>query len=129
MDLKKVIVVDDEPDIREMLEALFQTEGYQVHVFEDGETALPQIQMAGPCVLFFDLKLPSMSGLDLCREVRTFNSIAIIYAMTGYTSLFELSDCREAGFDDFFVKPISSSLFLRATKQAFEKLDRWSKKK
>jgi hypothetical protein len=48
--------------------------------------------------------------------------------MTGYTSLFELTDCRDAGFDDYFIKPIELDLFIKTAENAFIKLDRWKKK-
>ena len=79
-------------------------------------------------VMFFDIKLPGMTGVELCRQVRKDNHIALIFAMTGYGGLFEPSDCREAGFDDCFAKPIRVEMILKVAREAFEKLDRWTKK-
>ncbi len=52
----------------------------------------------------------------------------IIYAITGYASLFELADCREAGFDDYFQKPVEMKTLLKADQDAFKKIDRWKKR-
>jgi len=49
-----------------------------------------------------------------------------MYAMTAYVSIFALTECRQAGFDDYFVKPVNIDLFDRAAKEAFEKIKRWS---
>jgi len=78
--------------------------------------------------MFFDLKMPEINGIDLCRKVREKNRIALIYAVTGYTSLFQLSECREAGFDDYFTKPFEMELLTSVLKQSFEKMQRWSKR-
>jgi DNA-binding response OmpR family regulator len=75
--------------------------------------------------MFFDLNLPGMSGVELCREVRRRKSIAVIYAVTGYTSVFEFAACRKAGFDDYFKKPVEVDRLIQAAEDAFEKLHRW----
>jgi DNA-binding response OmpR family regulator len=78
--------------------------------------------------MFLDLKLPGMNGIELCRRIRKNNPIACIYSMTGFSSLFELADCRDAGFDDYFLKPIDLSIFMKTAEDAFEKISRWKKK-
>ena len=57
-------------------------------------------------VMFLDIKLPGMSGIELCKKIRIENQIGIIHAITGYSNIYGLLECRAAGFDDFFVKPI-----------------------
>jgi CheY-like chemotaxis protein len=76
-------------------------------------------------VMFLDIKLPGMSGIELCKKIRVENKICIIHAFTGYANIAGLLDCRAAGFDDFFVKPVSIKLLLKAAHDAFEKLERW----
>lgn len=125
---KKILVVDDEDVIREMLEDAFSEAGYSVVCAENGEDALGILEQNKIQVMFLDLKMPGMNGLDLCRRIREDHPVACIYAMTGYTSLFDLAECREAGFDDYFVKPIDLSLLFQAAKDAFEKLERWKKR-
>ena len=49
--------------------------------------------------------------------------------MTAYVSVFALTECREAGFDDYFTKPVNLKLFHKAADDAFEKIERWKKKK
>jgi CheY-like chemotaxis protein len=75
--------------------------------------------------MFLDLKLPGMSGIDLCKQIRKENQIAIIHALTGYSNFFGLLECRSAGFDDFFTKPAGLPVLLKTAEHAFEKIERW----
>jgi CheY-like chemotaxis protein len=128
MTLQKILIVDDEKEIREVLHEVFSYHGYAPICAADAEEALklltPDVQ-----VMFLDLKLPGkMDGVGLCREIRKQNPSACIFAMTGYATLFELADCRAAGFDDYFTKPAKMELLLMATRQGFDKVKRWQKK-
>ncbi|NTV12618.1 MAG: response regulator transcription factor [Desulfobulbaceae bacterium] len=128
MTSKKILIVDDEKDIRDVLAEVFSYHGYEPICAGDAEDALklltPDIQ-----VMFLDLKLPGkMDGLALCRQIRMQIPAACIFAMTGYATLFELADCRAAGFDDYFTKPTKLELLLMATRQGFDKVKRWQKK-
>ncbi|HMA61439.1 MAG TPA: response regulator [bacterium] len=124
----KVIIVDDEKSLLELYCDIFEETEYTVFAETNPVEALDTIQDENIQVMFFDLKMPEMSGLDLCRKIREKNSIALIHAITGHSSLFELSEVREAGFDDYFNKPISPGLLMSAADQAFDKMKRWSRK-
>jgi CheY-like chemotaxis protein len=125
---KNIFVVDDEKFIRDMLEQAFSKHGYIVHSAENAEEALEILNDEKFQVMFLDLNLPKMNGVELCKQIRKDIPIGIIYAVTGYASLFELADCREAGFDDYFTKPVKLEMLFRAAQDAFEKIDRWKKR-
>lgn len=125
MGKKKILVVDDEELIREMFEMAFEQAGYEVRSAESAEDALEILKDEKFWVMFLDLNLPGMDGVTLCRQIRKDYPLAIIHAVTGYVSLFGLSNCREAGFDDYFPKPVNLKVLINAAKNAFEKLDRW----
>jgi CheY-like chemotaxis protein len=125
---RKILVVEDEPEVREFLHDAFIEEGYDVVAVGDAKEALaaldPEIM-----VMFLDIKLPGeMDGLELCRKIRADYPTACIYAMTGHSTLYELADCRAAGFDDYFTKPLRLETLYMATAQAFDRIDRWKKK-
>lgn len=124
----KILVVDDELSIRKLLDKAFSKKGYDIVTAESGEEALKILDGENIQVMFLDLKLPGINGIELCRQIRKDNSIACIYAMTGFGSLFELSDCRDAGFDDYFLKPVDLEVFIKTAEDAFSKLERWKKK-
>ena len=125
---KKILVVDDEQQIRDMYVQAFSEAGYTVKSAESAEEALEILEKERFWVMFLDLNLPGMNGVDLCRQIRKAYSMTIPYAVTGYASLFELSDCREAGFEDYFTKPTSLVDLLEAAGHAFKKLERWKKR-
>ena len=128
MTQNKILIVDDEESIRALMELAFLKGGYQVRSAESAEAALELLKDDKIHVMFLDLKLPEMDGIELCRQIRRDMPMAIIHAVTGYASLFQLADCREAGFDDYFIKPVNLESLLKAAKDAFEKLSRWKKR-
>jgi DNA-binding response OmpR family regulator len=125
MSEKTILVVDDETTILRMFELAFTKQGYVVQTAASAEDALEILKTEEIHVMFLDLNLPAMNGIDLCRAIKKQMPMAILYALTGYASLFELSDCRDAGFDDYFKKPVSMADLLDAADTAFEKIKRW----
>jgi DNA-binding response OmpR family regulator len=124
---KKILVVDDDQSIRKLLGKALEKSGYDAVVAESAEDALEILTKENIQVMFLDLKLPGMNGIDLCRKIRKENPIASIYAMTGYNSIFELTECRDAGFDDYFLKPFDLNIIFDAAKNGFDKIERWKK--
>ena len=122
---RKILVVDDEKSIRDLFTSALSDAGYDVYLAENGEEALDILGKQEIELIFLDLKLFGMNGIELCQHIRKTRPIAIIYAMTGWSGLFEIEECREAGFDDYFKKPISLDILLRSVEDAFEKLHRW----
>jgi DNA-binding response OmpR family regulator len=126
MNERKVLVVDDEVLITDMLKAALGSAGYTVLTAGSAEEALDILKRESIMVMFLDLNLPGMNGLDLCKKIRKKNTIGIIFAMTGYSNFYGLLDCRTVGFDDFFIKPFKLDVLLKSVQEAFERLDRWA---
>lgn len=124
---RKILVVDDEKEILDGFEQALRNAGYIVHCAKSAEDALEVMSRENSQVMFLDLKLPKMDGVELCRQIRKDRPLAVIYAITGYPSLFELAHCREAGFDDYFIKPIELEVLWKAAEDAFVKIERWKK--
>ncbi len=126
---KKILIVDDEEIIRDLLEKAFKREGYDPYIAKDAEEALSLLEQVNDInVMFLDLKLPGMNGIELCKLIRNENPMAITYAITGYASLAELAKCRNAGFEDYFSKPVELKIIFKAAENAFEKIERWGEK-
>jgi DNA-binding response OmpR family regulator len=125
---KKILVVDDEKAIISLLKQAFSRAGFEVRSAESAEEALKVLEQEDITVMFLDLNLPGMNGMDLCKRIKKDKPMAIVFAVTGYASLFELVDCREAGFDDYFKKPVDMKSIVKAANEAFERIDRWKKK-
>ena len=124
---KLILVVDDEAAFREMMARVLTKIGYEVHTAASAEEALEMIKTSKYMVCFLDLKLPKMNGIELCRIIRKDNPLTICYAVTGYASTFEVFDCREAGFEDYFTKPVKVQKIMDAADQAFKKQARWKR--
>jgi DNA-binding response OmpR family regulator len=124
----KILVVDDEASIRELFSAVFTEADYEVITAEGAIEALKILQLENIDVIFLDLKLFGMNGIELCRQIRETKPISIIYAMTGWAPLFEIEECREAGFDDYFEKPLDMDMLVKLVADAFARLNRWKKR-
>jgi CheY-like chemotaxis protein len=125
---KTILVVDDELSVRDLLKDIFGNAGYDVRLAEGADLALEILNEEEIKVIFLDLKLFGMNGIELCKQIRKNNPLALIFAMTGWAALYDIEECREAGFDDFFRKPAQIETLLKAVNDAFEKLDRWRKR-
>lgn len=121
----KILVVDDERSVREMMRDLLGDEYAEVIMAEGAEDALSHVAAEDFDVVFLDLKLFGMNGIELCRQIRARKPLTVLYAMTGWTGLFEVEECREAGFDDYFTKPVKADALLTAVREAFIKRRRW----
>lgn len=128
MNKRQLLIVDDDEHIRNMFSRAFSDAGYIVTTASSAEEALELQRKHGFGVLFLDLDLPGMNGIELCRQIRKLWPMSIAYAVTGYASLFELSDCREAGFEDYFTKPANLSEILATASHAFNKQERWRRR-
>jgi len=123
---KTVLIVDDAAPVRELLASALNKRGYRVTPVESAQAALDMLKEHYFHVMFIDLHMPDMSGVELCEKIRRTYPLSFMYAMTAYVSIFALTECRQAGFDDYFVKPVNIDHFDRAAKEAFEKISRWS---
>jgi DNA-binding NtrC family response regulator len=124
----KILIIDDETSVRELFTGVFTDEDYEVITTEDGNLALDILKRDNIDVIFLDLKLFGMNGIDLCRQIREMKPMSMIFAITGWASLFEIEECRQAGFDDYFEKPLDMDMLTDAVADAIKKLDRWKKR-
>jgi DNA-binding response OmpR family regulator len=126
---KKVMIVEDQEDLLEIIADSIEDFGYEVEKAASAEEALEKLHKGSIKVQLVDLQLPGMSGIDYCRKIREDDNISILYAMTGFASVFHLMECRQVGFDDYFIKPVKLELLKKSLDDAFDKLQRWKKGK
>ncbi len=126
---KLILVVDDEESMRLLLTDIFSSVSYKIITAANADEALALLKERDVGIIFLDLKLFGINGIELCRRIRATKPIPIIYAMTGWSALFEVAECREAGFDDYFTKPIDTETLIAAVENAAEKLSRWNRLK
>jgi two-component system response regulator ResD len=103
---ERVLVVDDEPTVREVVQHYLEREGYRVQVAGDGAAALAALAADAPDLIVLDLMLPGVDGLDVCRQVRARGSTPIIM-LTAKGHESDRIVGLELGADDYVVKPFS----------------------
>ena len=104
---KKIVVVDDERPIADILEFKLEKEGYEVHSAYDGNDALELILEVVPDIVLLDIMLPGMDGMEVCREVRKKYDMPIIM-LTAKDSEIDKVLGLELGADDYVTKPFST---------------------
>ena len=124
---KKIMCVDDEEDILVMLKELFRTEGYTADGTTDCEKALEVIERERIQVVFTDLRMPVMDGLELCRRVKKLPFPTRVFAISAYVAFYSLEQMVEAGFESHFPKPFNLGAVLAECKRAFQQLEDESK--
>ncbi len=116
---KKVLLVDDEPDVLEMYTMRLEVTGYQVVTADDGEKALGLAKSEKPDLIILDLMLPKIEGFDVCRMLKfddEYKNIPIvILSALGQSS--DRQKAMQAGADDYFIKPVDFNEFLKRLKE------------
>jgi DNA-binding NtrC family response regulator len=101
----KILVVDDEHDIREGLELLLLSEGYSVDLAQNGTEGIQKLESATYDLALLDLMMPDMSGMDVLAEVRKRDRETPIFMITAYGSVERAVEAIKAGANDYFSKP------------------------
>lgn len=105
--MPKIIIVEDDPAIAEMLQYHLQSLSYEVTHFDNGATARDYLQTAEYDLVLLDIMLPSYNGLDLCRELRQDRPSVPIMLLTSLDSEADRVVGLELGADDYLTKPFS----------------------
>ena len=100
----KIMVVDDDPNIRELVRLYLEKEGFEVTCAERGDEAVKMFRATPPNLMLLDVMLPGMDGWQVCREVRKISNIPIIM-LTAKDETFDKVLGLELGADDYIVKP------------------------
>ena len=113
--MTRVLVVEDEINLREPLVYLLQKEGYDVIEAEDGNTAVELFHSHNPDLLLLDLMLPGLSGNEVCRQIRSTSEVPIIM-LTAKDAEIDKVVGLELGADDYVTKPYSTRELLARMK-------------
>ncbi len=103
--MQKLLFIEDDPDIRAALRLALEDEGYNVIEASDGTSGLATFSTETVDLVLLDLRLPDMSGFDVCRELRRKSLVPIIM-VTAQTDTHDLVAGLEAGADDYVTKPV-----------------------
>ena len=104
MPMLKILLVDDDPIIRQLVNLYLQKEGFEVMMADRGDEALKMFKASPPNLILLDIMLPGMDGWQVCREVRKISNIPIIM-LTAKDETFDKVLGLELGADDYVAKP------------------------
>jgi two-component system response regulator MprA len=103
----RILVVDDEPAVREAIERALRLEGYEVALAADGHEALARIDQRPPDAVVLDLLMPRVDGLELCRRMRNGGDRTPVLMLTARDAVADRVTGLDAGADDYLVKPFA----------------------
>jgi FixJ family two-component response regulator len=116
-----VFVVDDDVSVRESLELLIRSEGWQCETFSSAQEFLARPRVLVPSCLVLDISLPGLNGLDLQKHVAIERTDMPIIFITGYGDVPKTVQAMKAGALEFLTKPFSDEVLLSAIRQALER--------
>src|SRR5580698_2660941 len=119
--MRRVLVVDDEENIRLVLRTLLKKHGYEVEVAESGEAALALVDSFGPDVILTDVRMPKMGGLDLLATLKAKQQPATVIVMSAYGSNDLALEAMKAGAYDYVSKPFKPDEIVLVLRKAEER--------
>jgi two-component system, cell cycle response regulator DivK len=110
---ESILIVDDNIDNLDLTQILLESEGFDVRVAEDAESALKVLETYRPDLILMDIQLPGMDGLELTRRLRLDPAWqdVIIVALSAYAMKGDADNARTAGCDHYVTKPINTRTF------------------
>jgi len=116
-----VLIVEDSRPMQRTLQRLFQSDSLQVQIASDGPAGLEAFRKQLPCVVVLDLKLPGISGKELCREFKTIAASVPIVVLSANSEVEDKVLLLELGADDYVTKPFSPKELLARVRRAMRR--------
>ena len=126
MSHNKILIVDDDPNIREVLAVLLSSEGYRVSTAENGLEALKLQDSEKPNLVILDIMMPGMDGVEVCARIRARSSVPILF-LTAKSQDTDKVDAYTSGGDDYLVKPFSQTELLMKIKSLLRRHNEYDK--
>jgi two-component system, OmpR family, alkaline phosphatase synthesis response regulator PhoP len=122
MDQKKILIADDNQNIRDALTYLLEDEGYELHLASDGAETLRKVRELRPDILFLDVMMPEMNGYDVCQAIKTDPLLKDTYIimLTAKGQVAEQERGKGVGANEYIVKPFSPMELLAKVKNIFQ---------
>jgi len=119
---KKILIADDNENIRDALTYLLEDEGYELLLAKDGADTLRKVRELKPDILFLDIMMPEVNGYDVCRTIKNDPDLKSIYVimLTAKGQVAEQERGKEVGADEYIVKPFSPMEILARVKNLLQ---------
>jgi len=119
--MERILVVEDDRAVQKALKRLFESEGFAVEISSDGKSALEAFRALAPAAIVLDLRLPAMSGRDVCREIKQQNPTLPIIVLSAASDVSDKVLLLELGADDYVTKPFSPRELLARVRAALRR--------
>src|SRR5438309_4266216 len=119
--MERILVVEDDRAVQKALKRLFEAEGFSVEISSDGKSALEAFRTAAPTAIVLDLRLPAMSGRDVCREIKQQVPALPIIILSAASDVTDKVLLLELGADDYVTKPFSPRELLARVRAAIRR--------
>lgn len=119
--MERILVVEDDPAVQKALKRLFESEGFAVEISSDGRAAVDAFHKTTPSAIVLDLRLPLMSGRDVCREIKQQAPLVPIIVLSATTDVSDKVLLLELGADDYVTKPFSPRELLARVRAALRR--------
>ncbi len=119
MEKRKILIADDNENIRDALTYLLEDEGYKLWLAKDGADTLKKVREVRPDILFLDIMMPEINGYDVCRIIKNDPDLKNTYIimLTAKGQVAEQERGKEVGADEYIVKPFSPMEILTKIKK------------
>lgn len=107
----KILVVDDDNAMTELLKIILQPANFEVITANSGTEGIQMTRSQSPDVIILDLMMPEINGLEVCKAVREFSQVPIII-LSAMDNPLMVAECLDAGADDYLIKPVVSSVLI-----------------
>lgn len=118
----RILITDDDGDLRELLTEAVKNWGYEVSVAKDGEEALRKLRMERYDIVITDLMMPGMDGLTLLKKIKELDKEILVIIITGYATIETAVKAIETGAYDYIAKPFRLDELMIVIKNACERL-------
>jgi len=119
--MERILVVEDDRAVQRALKRLFETEGFAVEISPDGKSALEAFRTTAPAAIVLDLRLPALSGRDVCREIKQQSPSLPIIVLSATSDVSDKVLLLELGADDYVTKPFSPRELLARVRAALRR--------
>ena len=118
--MERILVIDDDKDLRFNLSSILKDEGYDVLAVEDGREALKTVQNNSPNLVLLDIRLPSMNGMEILEKLKRIDKDLLIIMLTAYVEVKDAVKAMKLGAFDYVTKPFDNEELILIIKKALQ---------
>jgi signal transduction histidine kinase len=117
---KKILIVDDSPELTELVGRFLEHQGFQVSTALNGQMAIEKVMSESPEIVLLDLILPDIPGKEVLKKIKEINNDTAVIMMTGYGGEEVAVDLMKGGADDYLAKPFEKAALLKSLQEVFK---------